>query len=141
MSVEKGELIATALAARTRAYCPHSGFAVGAALLGTDGRIFTGSNIENSAYSPTNCAERTAFFTAVHEGVRDFAAIAICGGPWGTEAVAPLPPKTFCTPCGVCRQVMAEFCEADFMVLLAVSETVFQETTLGALLPGAFRLP
>ena len=98
------ELIKSALAARRLSYSPYSGFQVGAALLTKDGKIYTGCNIENAAYSPSNCAERTAFFKAVSEGARDFSAIAIVGG--NREHVA----KDFCSPCGVCRQVMAEFC-------------------------------
>ncbi len=124
------ELMRMAEEARKRAYCPYSQFAVGAALLSTDGRVFTGCNIENAAHSPTNCAERTAFFKAVSEGVRDFAAIAVTGGP---KNAAP----GMCTPCGVCRQVMAEFCTPEFRILLGNSD-VPVTMTLAELLPLSF---
>ena len=124
------ELIKTAIEARKRAYAPYSGFLVGAALLTADGRVFTGCNIENAAFTPTNCAERTAFFKAVSEGVRAFEAIAVVGGK-GEE------PSEFCAPCGVCRQVMAEFCSPDFRVILGNenNQTVY---TLSELLPASF---
>ncbi|MBQ8214177.1 MAG: cytidine deaminase [Clostridia bacterium] len=124
------ELIQTAIEARKRAYAPYSGFFVGAALLAADGRVFTGCNIENAAFTPTNCAERTAFFKAVSEGVRAFEAIAVVGGK-GEE------PSEFCAPCGVCRQVMAEFCSPDFRVILGneKNQTVY---TLSELLPASF---
>ena len=99
------------------AYAPYSHFAVGAALLTADGRVFTGCNIENAAYTPTNCAERTAFFKAVSEGAREFEAIAVMGGPASEEG-------GFCAPCGVCRQVMSEFCHGDFRVLLGTPDRV-----------------
>ena len=95
------ELIHKAIAAREFAYAPYSNFCVGAALLTKSGKIYTGCNVENAGYSATNCAERTAFFKAVSEGEREFAAIAIVGGPRG-------PLTEYCSPCGVCRQVMAE---------------------------------
>ena len=124
------ELIQTAIEARKRAYAPYSGFFVGAALLTADGRVFTGCNIENAAFTPTNCAERTAFFKAVSEGVRAFEAIAVVGGK-GEE------PSEFCAPCGVCRQVMAEFCSPDFRIVLGneKNQTVY---TLSELLPASF---
>jgi cytidine deaminase len=124
------ELIKTAIEARKRAYAPYSGFSVGAALLTADGRVFTGCNIENAAFTPTNCAERTAFFKAVSEGVRAFEAIAVVGGK-GEE------PSEFCAPCGVCRQVMAEFCSPDFRIVLGneKNQTVY---TLSELLPASF---
>lgn len=124
------ELIKTAIEARKRAYAPYSGFFVGAALLAADGRVFTGCNIENAAFTPTNCAERTAFFKAVSEGVRAFEAIAVVGGK-GEE------PSEFCAPCGVCRQVMAEFCSPDFRVILGneKNQTVY---TLSEILPASF---
>ena len=124
------ELIKTAIEARKRAYAPYSGFFVGAALLAADGRVFTGCNIENAAFTPTNCAERTAFFKAVSEGVRAFEAIAVVGGK-GEE------PSEFCAPCGVCRQVMAEFCSPDFRVILGNenNQTVY---TLSEILPASF---
>lgn len=124
-------LSAAALSVRAGAYCPYSGFAVGAALLCADGTVYTGVNIENAAYTPTNCAERTAFFTAAAAGHRDFLAVAIAGGKAG-EAV-----RDFCAPCGVCRQVMCEFCGADFEILLA-KEGAHRRFTLGDLLPESF---
>ena len=128
MTPEK--LISLAVEAMGKAYAPYSGFQVGAALLCSDGTVFTGCNIENAAYSPTNCAERTAIFKAVSEGRRDFAAIAICGGKAGQIA-------SLCPPCGVCRQVLAEFCKADFPVYLAHKEG-YKALTLGDLLPYSF---
>lgn len=129
---QKRELIKLALQARQTAYMPYSGFAVGAALLSENGRIYTGCNVENASYGATNCAERTAFFKAVSEGERTFLAIAIAGGKKDEEPVA------FAYPCGICRQVMREFCKADFCVLVAKSETVFEEYTLQELLPKGF---
>ena len=117
--------------AMMRAYAPYSGFFVGAALLCGDGTVYQGCNIENAAYGPTNCAERTAFFKAVYDGHRDFKAIAICGGKGGVITGA-FPP------CGVCRQVMREFCDDDFLVYL-VDETGFETRTLSQLLPDSFR--
>ena len=99
-------LVKTAKDAMMKAYAPYSHYYVGAALLTEEGKVYTGCNIENSAYSPTNCAERTAFFKAVSEGERDFEAIAVVGGYEGNVEV-------FFPPCGVCRQVMSEFCKAD----------------------------
>ncbi len=133
MSEERDrELIREAIRARENAYTPYSHFRVGAALLTADGRIYHGCNIENSAFSPTNCAERTAFFTAVSDGVRAFSAIAIVAGPEDGKLVRT-------SPCGVCRQVMREFCDpAAFRVLLAVSEDDWEEWTLGKLLPASF---
>lgn len=125
------ELIEKALEARERSYSPYSKFKVGAALLGENGKIYTGCNIENASYSPTNCAERTAFFKAVSEGQKDFKAIAIVGGKE--------KKINFCAPCGVCRQVMAEFCDREkFRVILAKSETEYKEYTLEELLPLSF---
>ena len=121
------ELMELAVKARKNAYAPYSGFCVGAALLAKSGKAYTGCNIENAAYTPTNCAERTALFKAVSEGEREFTAIAIVGGK-GDE------PKEFCAPCGVCRQVMAEFCTSDFRIVLGENEAL----TLGELLPYGF---
>ena len=121
-------LVKEALEARKMAYTPYSNFAVGAALLTKDGKIYRGCNIENASYTPTNCAERTAFFKAVSEGEREFAAIAVVGGPAGN------PPVDFCYPCGVCRQVMAEFAKGDFKIILGEND-VF---TLDELLPYGF---
>ena len=107
---------------------------MGAALLSDSGEIYTGCNIENSAYTPTNCAERTAFFKAVSEGVRGFRAICIAGGPGERE------PEKPCPPCGVCRQVMLEFCGPDFEVILAVNGQQYEVYTLDRLAPMGFRL-
>ena len=126
------KLIRKALEARERAYVPYSHFQVGAALLCKDGRIYGGCNIENSSYGAANCAERTAFFRAVYEGERDFAAIAITGGP---EGKAP----DICPPCGICRQVMSEFCDLEeFVVILARNEEEYEIYRLEELLPQAF---
>ena len=120
-----------ASAAMAGAYAPYSGYKVGAALLGSDGRVYTGCNIENASYTPTVCAERTAFFKAISEGCREFEAIAICGGKDGV--ITGLFP-----PCGVCRQVMREFCRDDFKVYMVTPEG-YQERTLSQLLPDSFR--
>ena len=128
MTPEK--LISLAVEAMGNAYAPYSGFQVGAALLCCDGTVYTGCNIENAAYSPTNCAERTAVFKAVSEGHRDFTAIAICGGKAGKIT-------DLCPPCGVCRQVLGEFCKDDFPVYLAGPEGC-KILTLGDLLPYSF---
>lgn len=125
-------LMEIARKARGNAYVPYSHFAVGAALLSKDGKVYTGCNVENAAYGPTNCAERTAFFKAVSEGARGFEAIAIAGGP---EEGAPMDG---CSPCGVCRQVMLEFCDDDFLVYLEESGGV-KKHTLGELMPMGFR--
>ncbi len=128
-------LIEGAILARTRAYVPYSHFYVGAALLSKDGRMFLGCNVENAAYGPTNCAERTAFFKAVSEGVLDFSAIAIVGGQLGVERNA----GDYCSPCGVCRQVMAEFCSPkDFIIILANSVDDYKEFTLEQIFPVGF---
>ena len=126
-------LVKKANEARAKSYCPYSNFAVGAALLCSDGTIFTGANIENASYTPTICAERVAFFQAVHEGHHDFTAIAIVGGSKGSDIDA------LCTPCGVCRQVMSEFCKGDFKIILSDGKTdsVF---TLDDMLPHRFSL-
>ena len=124
-------LVKKANEARNKSYCPYSGFAVGAALLCSDGTIYTGANIENASYTPTICAERVAFFHAVHEGRRDFTAIAIVGGKSGCDV------DSLCTPCGVCRQVMMEFCDRDFRVILGNNEEI-RCVTLGELLPLSF---
>ena len=124
------ELMKLAEEARLMAYAPYSDFLVGAALLTASGKVYTGCNIENGAFSPTNCAERTAFFKAVSEGERAFVAIAVVGGKRGSK-------PSFCSPCGVCRQVMAEFCSDDFRVILGNSDGV-ETHTLAELLPLAF---
>ena len=109
------ELLQYAVEAREMAYAPYSGFRVGAALLGTSGKLYKGCNVENAAYSPTNCAERTALFKAVSEGEREFTAIAIVGGMGETI-------NDFCAPCGVCRQALAEFCGPNFRVVLGTPD-------------------
>jgi len=131
---EKRELVKKALDMRSTAYAPYSKFTVGAVLLCQDGDIYTGCNIENAAYTPCNCAERTAFFKAVSEGKRSFRMLAVAGGKKGEK------PRNFCMPCGVCRQVMEEFCRGDFTVIVAKSETEYKEYRLEELLPLAFGL-
>ncbi|MCU6764520.1 cytidine deaminase [Blautia ammoniilytica] len=131
--MEFQELIRKALEVRQKAYAPYSDFMVGAALLCKDGRIFTGCNIENASYGATNCAERTAFFKAVSEGYREFTAIAIAGGRKEAQSLE------YCAPCGICRQVMSEFCDSDaFLVILPRSEEDYKSYTLGQLLPLGF---
>ncbi len=125
------ELCRLAVEAMERAYAPYSGYRVGAALLTKDGRVFTGCNIENASFTPTVCAERTAVFKAVSEGVREFAMLAVAGGKDG--AVTGTFP-----PCGVCRQVMTEFCAPDFPVLLVSGEDTYTTHTLAELLPFSF---
>lgn len=126
-------LIKQALEMRKMAYVPYSHFQVGAALLCADGKVYTGCNIENAAYTPSNCAERTAFFKAVSEGEREFTAIAITGGAETAEELE------YCAPCGVCRQVMMEFCDYDnFKVILAKSEKEYQVYSLREILPMGF---
>ena len=125
------ELIRLAKQAREQAYAPYSGFMVGAALLCVDGTVYTGCNIENAAYSPTNCAERTAFFKAVSEGKREFTAIAIVAGPRDGALSTT-------APCGVCRQVMAEFCKPEFRILLGAEGEDYAAYTLAQLLPCSF---
>ena len=124
-------LIEQAMEAMDRAYSPYSGYKVGAALLCADGTVYQGSNIENASYGATNCAERTAFFRAVQDGHREFTAIAICGGKGG-KLTGLFPP------CGICRQVMAEFCKGDFAVYLAGPGGKYETYTLAQLLPMGF---
>lgn len=127
------ELVHLALEAREKSYAPYSGFMVGAALLGKSGKIYLGCNIENAAFSPTNCAERTAFFNAVSEGEREFQSIAIVGGKADSE------PVELCAPCGVCRQVMMEFCDAkSFQVILGKGNLEYETYLLEELLPLGF---
>lgn len=126
------ELVKIALAAREKSYAPYSHFHVGAALLCKDGMVYAGCNIENAAYGPTNCAERTAFFKAVSEGHRDFVKMAIVGGNENDGAVS------LCAPCGVCRQVMTEFCHKDFQIILGTIDGVAKVYTLEQLLPEGF---
>ena len=132
-SIPVTDLIISAMEARKKAYAPYSNYMVGAALLTADGRIYRGCNIENAAYTPTNCAERTAFFKAVSEGERKFTAIAIVGGAEDATEF------DWCAPCGVCRQVMEEFCdESTFEIVLARSAEEYEVYTLGELLPKGF---
>ena len=122
------ELYSLADEARKKAYAPYSKITVGAALLTKSGKIYTGANVENAAYSPSVCAERVAFFDAIHAGERDFLAIAVAGGEDGNEA------KEIFSPCGVCRQVLAEFCGGDFKIIFGKK----REATLAELLPYGF---
>lgn len=126
------ELIKEAFLAREKSYSPYSNFSVGAALLASNGQIYQGCNIENASYTPTNCAERTAFFKAVSEGITSFEAIAIVGGKKGVTV-------DYCSPCGVCRQVMMEFCDPkSFKIIIAKSEEEYKEFTLEEILPLGF---
>ena len=128
----KEQLCELAKKAMLGAYAPYSGYWVGAALLCSDGTVYTGCNIENASYTPTVCAERTAFFKAVSDGKREFSAIAICGGKEGNIT-------GFFPPCGVCRQVMREFCKDDFIVYL-IGDGEVKTRTLAQLLPDSFSL-
>jgi len=125
------ELCILAVNARKMAYIPYSGYAVGAALLCENGEVFTGCNIENASFTPTVCAERTAVFKAVSEGNRNFVMMAVAGGKG--KSVSGIFP-----PCGVCRQVLAEFCKPDFPVLVVSGEDSFEKYALSELLPSAF---
>ena len=127
------ELVEIATKMLEFSYVPYSHFHVGAALLAKNGTIYTGCNIENAAYGPTNCAERTAVFKAVSEGCKEFDAIAVVGGPDGVI-------QDFCTPCGVCRQVLAEFCDRDFKIILSNKAGDVKIFTLEQLLPESFSL-
>ena len=126
-------LVEKSIEARRSCYAPYSNFAVGAALLCADGTVYTGANIENSSFTPTICAERVAFFSAVRDGHREFTAIAIVGGN------ADEPISEFCPPCGVCRQVMSEFCKGDFKIILSNGNTA-RVMTLDDILPARFDL-
>ena len=123
------KLMEQAVKAREQSYSPYSGYKVGSALLSKSGKIYLGCNIENASYTPTICAERTAFFKAISEGVKDFEAIAIVGGK---DALSPS-----CTPCGVCRQVMVEFCSPDFKIILGTPDD-YKIYTLKDMLPYSF---
>ena len=125
------ELIAAAFEAMEYAYAPYSGYKVGAALLSKSGKVYRGCNVENAAYGPTNCAERTAVFKAVSEGDREFSKIAIVGGKNGDVT-------DYFVPCGVCRQVMAEFCDDSFEIIVAKSCDDFRSYTLSEILPERF---
>ena len=130
LPVEK--MIDTAMSMLKRSYTPYSHWKVGAALLDADGTIWGGCNIENAAFTPTNCAERTAFFKAISEGVTQFKAIAVVGGHEGKV-------EDYCSPCGVCRQVMEEFCDpATFIVIAAKSKTEYKVNLLSEILPDGF---
>lgn len=126
------KLVKTALQARENAYAPYSHYTVGAAVLTAQGRIFEGCNIENASYGATNCGERTAFFKAVSEGCREFTAIAIAGGIEKTQ------PEQYAYPCGICRQVMSEFCTGDFLIYVAKSMEDYKVYSLKDLLPCGF---
>ena len=127
------KLIKKAIEMLNFSYVPYSNFHVGAALLTSEGEIYTGCNIENAAYGPSNCAERTAIFKAVSEGKKNFEAIAVVGGKNGKI-------EDFCPPCGVCRQVLAEFCKKNFEIILAKSTDEYKIMTLEQLLPESFSL-
>ena len=130
--LDEKKLWELAVAAREYSYSPYSGLKVGAALLSRGGKVFRGCNIENAAYSPTNCAERSAFFSAISQGERDFEAIAIAGGK--DELIS-------CYPCGVCRQVMAEFCDpCTFRIICGKSRESLEVMTLDELLPKGFKM-
>lgn len=129
--METEKLAELAVEAMGRAYAPYSGYQVGAALLCADGSVYQGCNIENASFSPTICAERTAIFKAVYDGKRDFRAIAVCGGRNGV-ITGPFPP------CGVCRQVMREFCGDDFIICLVGANGSCETLTLRELLPYSF---
>ena len=127
----KEELARKAVEAMGHAYAPYSGYLVGAALLTADGTVYQGCNIENASFTPTVCAERTAFFKAIYDGKRDFRAIAVVGGKGGTVT-------GFFPPCGVCRQVMREFCRDDFEVYLVGKDNEIKALTLKDILPYSF---
>lgn len=137
LSEKYNELVKKAFDMLDFSYSPYSNFKVGAALLSKSGKIFGGCNIENASYGPSNCAERTAIFKAVSEGEKEFEAICITGGLNGEV-------KDFCPPCGVCRQVMSEFCSKDFKIILSKSKEPKDDEvkifTLGELLPESFSL-
>ena len=129
----KQELCTLAIKSMNNAYSPYSGYKVGAALLCDNGKVFTGCNVENSSYGATVCAERTAIFKAVSDGERDFSMLAVAGGKENELSDKFLP-------CGICRQVMSEFCKPEFIVLVVTSENTYKEFTLSELFPNAFLL-
>jgi cytidine deaminase len=129
MTPEK--LCSLAIEAMGHSYSPYSGYKVGAALLCADGTVYQGCNLENASFTPTVCAERTAFFKALYDGHRDFTAIAVCGGKDGV--ITGIFP-----PCGVCRQVMREFCKPDFMVYLVSVDGAYEAYPLSEMLPHSF---
>lgn len=134
MSVDTKHLIIEAFKARNNAYAPYSHYKVGAALLTEDGKVIRGCNIENAAYGPSNCAERTAFFKAVSDGINGFKKIAIVGGRESEDRLL----SDYAFPCGVCRQVMREFCDDDFEIIVAKSEDDYLVSKLSELLPNSF---
>lgn len=131
MSYTENDLVKLALEAMKNSYSPYSGYTVGAALLAKNGKVYTGTNIENASYTPTVCAERTAFFKAVSCGEREFEAIAVVGGKNGDA-------KDFFTPCGVCRQVMLEFCKPDTFRVIFGKKDGYEVHTLSELVPFSF---
>ncbi len=132
------DLIKTATEMTKRSYVPYSHFHVGAALLDKNGKVWTGCNIENAAFGPTNCAERTALFKALSEGALEFEAIAVVGGPEDENGNPKI--EEFCPPCGVCRQALSEFCTKDFKIILANGKGEQKIFTLAQLLPESFSL-
>ena len=126
------ELCALSIKAMEKSYSPYSNCRVGAALLTKSGKVYTGCNIENASFTPTVCAERTAFFKAISEGEKEFAKIAVAGGKNGVVTGA-------FSPCGVCRQVMSEFCDSDFEILIVTGEDSFEKVALSELLPYSFK--
>jgi cytidine deaminase len=130
MSYDREGLLAAAKEAMQKAYAPYSNFYVGAAYLMEDGTIYSGCNIENASYGAANCAERTAIFKAISDGRRDFKALALCGGPKGVVDKA-------CYPCGICRQVLNEFCDKDMEIVVGTKDG-YEVTTLAELLPHSF---
>lgn len=131
--MDKNELLKMAKKARKSAYAPYSDFCVGAALLCADGEIYTGCNVENSSLSPTCCAERIAIFKAVSDGKQKFSAIAIVGGKKDSAKMLP------CYPCGMCRQVMSEFCDDDFIIITENGDLA-ESTTFSHILPNRFQI-
>jgi len=129
--MDYSKLAEMAVAAKAMSYSPYSNFQVGAALLGKSGKIYTGCNVESAAYSPTNCAERTALFKAISEGEREFTAIAVAGSPKGAE-------PNYCYPCGVCRQALKEFVEDDMAVIIAKTADDYKVHSFGEILPFSF---
>ena len=132
-NIDRKALIRAAFAAREYAYTPYSNFKVGAALLAKNGSVYTGCNIECATFTPTNCAERTALFKAVSEGVHEFAAVAVVGAKDGAPDDALVT-----SPCGVCRQVMREFCRDDFCIYMGGAGGAYETYTLAELLPCSF---
>lgn len=131
--MDNKELIQLAINAAKNSYSPYSNYKVGAALLTKNGKVYLGTNIENSTYAATNCAERTAIFKAISEGEKEFEKIAIVGGQNGDFT-------DFCAPCGICRQVINEFCDKNFKIILGTKDLEYKEYTIEELLPLAFKL-